>query len=120
MACTAEKVVITKLVDNVFEFVIKQTGTTLPMEIVAGDTFNATLVELGTDTAVLEKPLDIVSGVAGKVSLTVTEAEAGALTKKQGSEVDRYYLKPVYKLVIECDTQNNGQFTAKVDEVYVD
>ena len=120
MACSSEKVIITRLVDNVFEFVIKQTDSTLPMEIVTGDTFSAQLVELGSDTVVLEKDLTVVDELSGRVSLTITEIEAAELTKKQGAEVDRYYLKPVYKLIIECDTQNNGKFTAKVNEVYVD
>lgn len=118
--CLSDKFVITKGSDNTFLFTIKADGSTLPMEIVLGDTFDARLVELGTGTEVLTKSLTVEDALIGKVSLVITEIEAASLISEKGSKVDRFYLKPTYKLVIDCSTQNNGNFIAKIPEVYVD
>ena len=85
-----------------------------------GDTFTATLSNLSDGTTVLTKALAIVNALSGKVSLVITSAEAAPLTGERGSKTDRYYLRPTYKLVIDCSTANNGDFIAKVPEIYVD
>ena len=91
------------------------------MIIEAGDTFIASLVALSTEVpAIVDKPLTIVDAPNGKVQLMYTEAELESLVSEKGAKVDRYYLRPTYKLVIECSTTNNGDFIAKVPEVYVD
>ena len=122
MSCdVVTKFTITKGLDNNFEFTIKAQGTTLPMVIVdPGDTFEATLVDLSDESPALIKSLTIVDANSGKVSLTITSAEAAALTAERGSKTDRYYLRPTYKLFIDCSTANNGDFIAKVPEIYVD
>jgi hypothetical protein len=118
--CSADRFVITRGVPNTFIFTIKADGTTLPMEIDAGDTFQATLSTLESNSSVLSKPLTVVDALSGKVSLVLTASEANTLQAERGSKVDRYYIKPVYKLTIECSTLNNGDFIAKIPEIYVD
>lgn len=111
---------ITKGVDNTFIFTIKADGSTLPMEIVVGDTFTAYLKSLEDGTIALTKALTVTDALSGKVTLEITEAEAALLISDRGAKEDRYYLRPNYKLVIECSTTNNGDFIAKVDNIYVD
>jgi hypothetical protein len=120
---------ITRGYDNTFVFTIKANGSTLPMEIAVGDTFTASLVRLceqeGVSTCpnprpIVDKALNVVDALSGKVELVLSAAETSSLVSEKGDKVDRYYAKPAYKLVIECSTQNNGDFLAKVDEVYVD
>ena len=120
MSCSTNKFVITKGVDNTFIFTIKATGSTLPLVIDGTDTFSASLVSLGNSGAVLTKALTVTDAPSGKVSLTITSSEASLLDSDRGSKTDRYYIKPTYKLVISCTTLNNGDFIAKVPEVYVD
>lgn len=125
--CLDNKFVITRGVDNNFVFTIKQDGTTLPMELKSTDTFTVSLVLLGTgqtgqtDQTVLTKvATKDVNLLSGRIHIVVTKAETDALVVDKGTKVDRYYLRPSYKLVIECVTVNNGNFIAKIPEVYVD
>jgi hypothetical protein len=128
MSCDVTKFTITKGSDNTFNFTIKQDNSTLPLTITESDTFFADLVQLSDDTPytpVTNKALVVEDPANGKVSLTITAAEtdnnAGvALVKESGSKVDRYYLRPTYKLTLRCSTVNNGDFIVKVPEVYVD
>lgn len=121
MSCDVAKFTITKGVDNTFVFTIKADGSTLPMVMTAGDTFSAQLVDLATGATALTKALTKDADLnSGKVYLDITIAEAAGLTGERGTKVDRYYLRPTYKLVIDCNTTNNGDFIARVPEVYVD
>ena len=123
MSCNTSDFVITKGLDNEFIFTIKQTGSSLPMEIVTDvdpDTFTAKLVRLEDQVEVLEIELVVTSALSGRVKLLIPAASTVGLESKRGDEIDGYYLKPAYKLVIDCDTQNNGKFIAKICEVYVD
>lgn len=123
MNCNGEKFVVSKGSDNIFTFIIKQDLSTLPMVIEPSDTFTATLIRLTDETPypqVTDKSLQIVDAQNGKVSLTIPEADTLDLVSKKGKEVDRFYPIPTYKLLIECNTVNNGNFIAKVAEVYAD
>jgi hypothetical protein len=122
MSCdVVTKFTITKGLDNTFEFTIKAQGSTLPMVIVEpDDTFSAQIVDLATDIAAVTLPLTVTDAANGKVTLVVDAFSTMALTGEKGSKADRYYLRPTYKLVIDCSTTNNGDFIAKVPEVYVD
>lgn len=121
MACGTTKFVITKGADNTFIFTIKQDNSTLPMTIEAGDTFVADLVSLETEeVAIASRALTVIDAANGKVQLVYAEAEVEPLVSEKGSKADRYYLRPSYKLLIDCSTVNNGDFIAKVPEVYVD
>lgn len=118
-----EDFVITKGLNNEFVFTIKQTGTTLPMTIVTeptSDTFTAKLIRLDTQEEVLEKSLTVTDALSGKVKLVITAEDTEDLESKRGDEIDGYYLKPMYKLLLDCNTFNNGNFIAKICEVYVD
>lgn len=119
--CLDNKFVITRGVDNNFVLTIKQDGTTLPMELTSTDEFTVSLVLLGTDQTVLTKEATKDANLlSGRIHIVVTKAETDALVVDKGTKVDRYYLRPSYKLVIECATVNNGNFIAKIPEVYVD
>jgi hypothetical protein len=127
MSCDVTKFTISKGSDNTFIFTIKQDNSTLPLTIENGDTFFADLVALEGDAyaPVTNKALVIEDAANGKISLTITAAETDdnsgtALVKEKGSKVDRYYLRPTYKLTLRCNTANNGNFIVKVPEVYVD
>lgn len=120
MGCSVNNFTITKGMDNTFVFTIKADGSTLPMEIVVGDTFTASLIALNDDSVALTKPLVVEDALSGKVSLLITSAETSPLVVDKGSKTDRYYLRPTYKLLINCSTTNNGDFLARVSEVYVD
>jgi hypothetical protein len=123
MSCDNTRFVISKGSDNTFTFTIKQDNSTLPLIIEVSDTFKATLVNLEDGTSypqLLDKELTVESIINGKVELTLPKEDTVNLVVSKGSKVDRYYLRPVYKLVIDCVTTNNGNFIAKVPEVYVD
>lgn len=120
MSCDVAKFTITKGLDNNFVFTIKADGSTLPMTITGTDTFTAHLINLEDGTTALTKSLVVTDATNGKASLTITSAETTPLVSDKGTKADRYYLRPVYKLVIDCNTENNGDFIAKVPEVYVD
>lgn len=116
---------ITKGVDNTFVFTIKQDNSTLPLTILTGDTFSAKLVLLGdtpTETAfsIGTPSTGTYDALNGRISLVINTAASNLLIPDIGAKVDRYYARPTYKLIIDCVTVNNGNFIAKVDEVYVD
>lgn len=116
----SSRFVITKGVDNTFVFTIKGNGTTLPIDVATG-TFTAILKTLGPNpTTVITKTLTKETPTAsGRVKLVLTAAEVAPLQSKVGDEVDRFWLLPSYQLVINCTGTANGDFIAKVDEVYV-
>jgi hypothetical protein len=120
MSTEVARFTITKDLDNTFIFTIKADGSTLPMTIEAADTFYGRLINLEDGSVVLNKSLSVLDALSGKVSLEITSIETSALVSEKGEKADRYYLRPVYKLIIDCDTENNGKFIAKVPEVYVD
>lgn len=123
MSCDSNKFVITKGSDNSFTFTIKQDNSTLPLSIMGGDTFLATLINLETNEAypqVSDKPLTVENASNGRVNLEIPEEDTVDLVVKKGGAVDRFYASPSYKLLLECDTAVNGKFIAKVDQVYVD
>ena len=86
------------------------------------DTFYARLYELETNTEVvaLSRFATITDTLAGKIQLTYTATEASTLISSRGDKVDKYYLRPTYRMAIECNTVNNGSFIAKLPEVYVE
>ncbi len=125
MSCSSTKFTITKGSDNSFSFTIKQDNSTLPLVIVGGDTFLATLSTLGPNGVdypqVTSKALTVDGdGSSGTVTLSIPGADTADLVTDVGDKVDNYYIRPTYKLTIECVTENNGSFIAKVDEVFVD
>lgn len=124
MGCSIVRFVINKGVDNKFILTIKQTGTTLPMEVVESDTFTAYLISLADDAVVLTltegNGIEAAANPNGQITINISQAQADTLVSEKGSKVDRYYLLPTYRLMIDCNTVNNGAFIVKVPEVYVE
>ncbi len=121
MSTDSVEFTITKGLENTFVFTVKADGSTLPITIdEANDTFQASLVELSTEETALTKDLTITDADSGQVSLVLSATETSGLISEKGGKVDRYYLRPTYKLILDCDTTENGSFIATVSEVYVD
>jgi len=120
MACLTNTFVITKGFDNIFDFTVKANNSTLPITIDPTDTFSAKLIKLDDGTVALTKTLQPVDVNSGMVRLTITTTETQTLVSEKGDKVDNYYLKPTYKLILDCNTVANGAFITKVDNVYVD
>ena len=119
MACDSNKFILNPGLSNEFIITIKQTGTTLPMEIDVADTFTAYLYEKSSNTVQLTLTPTIEDAQSGKIKLVFDDTAVNALTSERGDKVDKYYLKPTYSLSIDCDTVNNGKFVAKIAEVFV-
>ena len=132
MSCDVTKFVISKGSDNTFIFTIKKDNSTLPLTIVTSDTFVAKLSLLSDESTVFTYPITTPTtgsedAINGRIALSIPADDthgAGSdstnLIKDVGNKVDRYYLRPSYKLTMECVTTGNGKFIAKVAEVYVD
>lgn len=129
MANYATDFTINKNIDNEFIITIKKDDEVLPMIIDPSDSFTLFLHNL--DTEVLESTLysthatddgeiTIYDDANGKIQINMNSSLTSRLEKQRGSKADRYYLKPTYRISIYCNTVNNGKFTAKLDEVYVD
>ena len=114
------KFIITKGASNEFIITIKQNGTTLPMAIEPTDTFNAKLLSIKDGSVVATFTTNTVNAQNGKIKLTLDSNTVNGLNIERGERADYYYSKPLYKLVIDCDTVNNGKFAAKVHKVYVE
>ena len=114
------KFVINKGKDNEFILTIKQDGTTLPMVINPADTFVTKLVKLSDGSVVVSPTTSIDSAINGKIKVTFSQTQSDTLIADRGDRADYYYSKPMYKLVIDCNTANNGKFVAKVAKVYVE
>jgi hypothetical protein len=114
------KFLIVKGKDNEFFFTIKQNDSFLPMIIKPSDSFVGKLILLEDDvTVVLQKNLIVVDPLVGKIKLLITEAETALLITERGPKEDHYYLKATYRLLLECNTINNGKFTARINRIYV-
>ena len=55
-----------------------------------------------------------------QIKIIMNDSMTSTLEKERGPKEDRYYLKPTYKIAIDCDTANNGHFVARLNNVYVD
>lgn len=118
--CSLTRFTITRGVDNEFFFTVKANNSLLPMVIEPSDTFQVKLVRLDDNTtADIDRSLEVVDATNGKLRFLVTEAESMSLLSERGQKEDRYYLKPVYKLLLEATTVNNGSFIAQLGKVYV-
>ena len=108
-------------IDNSFVFTIKENGTTIPLEILPTYTFNFFLRQLSDGTRVPIANLTNISSLGGKVELTIPITTAAGLVSERGPKEDRYYLKPTYEMIIDCDTGSsaNGKFTVRMPDVRV-
>lgn len=127
MAIDSNRFVVNKGTSNEFIIKIKQNGSTMPMEISGTDTFFVKFYNL--ETKELELSIDMTSGSDGQVSvynahngqilIVLNDSAIADMVSERGDKVDKYYLKPTYRMVIDCNTANNGNFTAKINSVYV-
>ena len=127
MQTSAQRFTLTKNTTNEFYIIIKQDASTLPMEIMPEDTFVVKLFNLSDSSLVTTldnsvKPdgsVTVYDAKNGKLKITFTESFVNNLRMERGDRADYYYSKPLYRLIIEAQTQNNGDFVATVDKVYV-
>ena len=128
MAIDSNKFVINKGMNNEFIITIKQNNSTLPMVIEDTDTFIAKLYNLETKELVIvvtgdatdNGQITVHDAANGQILIVLNNTAANELVSERGDKIDRYYLKPTYRLAIDCDTLNNGNFVAKIAEVYVE
>jgi hypothetical protein len=120
---------INKGLTNEFILTIKQNDTLLPMIIEYSDTFKLLLINLDTDqiesTIDMDNTkadgfIDVYDDANGQIIVTMNPALTDRLEKERGPKEDRYYLKPTYRMSIECNTMNNGNFVIKLKNISVD
>ena len=120
---------INKGLTNEFILTIKQNDTLLPMIIEYSDTFKLLLINLDTDQ--IESTIDmddtkadgyisVYDDANGQIKIIMNSTLTDRLEKERGPKEDRYYLKPTYRMAIECDTMNNGNFVIKLKNISVD
>ena len=128
MSALSNKFVINKNLVNEFILTIKQNNETLPMVIDSSDTFEAILYKLSDESEVGRVSLventngviEIYDDSNGQILIKLYDALCNTLVSERGTKADRYYLRPTYRLSIEANTLNNGNFVAKLREVYVE
>ena len=129
MATAVKNFTINRGLKNEFIMTIKQNDSLLPMVIEYSDTFKLTM--FNRDTEAVEAMLDmddtkvdgyisIHNNANGQIKIVMNPALSSKLEKERGPKEDRYYLRPTYRLSIECNTLNNGNFVAKIENVYID
>ena len=120
---------INKGLTNEFILTIKQNDTLLPMIIEYSDTFKLLLINLDTDqiesTIDMDNTkadgfIDVYDDANGQIRVTMNPTLTDKLEKERGPKEDRYYLKPTYRMSIECNTMNNGNFVIKLKNISVD
>ena len=120
---------INKGLTNEFILTIKQNDTLLPMVIEYSDTFKLLLINLDTDqiesTIDMDSTntdgfIDVYDDANGQIRVTMNTTLTNRLEKERGPKEDRYYLKPTYRMAIECNTINNGNFVIKLKNISVD
>lgn len=121
------KFVITKGIANEYYITIKQDDSTLPMVIKPTDTFEVKIFKLKDSALVAtigmiagtDGQISVYDDANGKLKIVLSDALVTALAMERGDRADYYYSKPIYRLVIDASTVNNGDFIATIDKVYV-
>ena len=121
------KFVITKGIANEYYITIKQDDSTLPMVIEPTDTFEVKIFKLEDSTLVAtvgmvagtDGQISVYDAANGKLKIVLSDVLVTALVMERGDRADYYYSKPIYRLVIDASTVNNGDFIATIDKVYV-
>ena len=121
------KFVITKGIANEYYITIKQDDSTLPMVIKPTDTFEVKIFKLKDSALVAtigmiagtDGQISVYDSANGKLKIVLSDALVTALVMERGDRADYYYSKPIYRLVIDASTVNNGDFIATIDKVYV-
>lgn len=118
----SDKFVINKGMSNEFILTIKQNDSTLPMLITDTDTFTLKMYKLedSSEVAGLDSVISVYDANNGQIKITLDSAIVSGLVGEKGGKEDRYYLRPTYRIAIDCNTTNNGAFVAKIPLVYVE
>lgn len=114
--------------DNEYIITIKANGSTLGMQIESTDTFEVRLYKKCSDELVAtigmvedaNGVVDVYQTNNGKIRILLKQALANTLVASKGDKVDGCYPKSEYRISVICDTANNGKFTAKLANVYVE
>lgn len=122
------KFMINKDMDNEYIITIKANGSTLGMQIEPTDTFEVRLYRKCSDELVATiKMIEDANGVVdvyqtnnGKIRVLLKQTLVNTLVASKGDKVDGCYPKSEYRISVICDTANNGKFTAKLANVYVE
>lgn len=117
-------VTVTGLSTSEYYTIPPQVVVTCSYTYSGADAFTFTLRAL-TDTNTVVKTwgmgtgVTVIDSINGKVKLVVPAADTTTLISLKGPAEHGYYLKPVYELRLEAETQYNGNFVASVGKVYV-
>lgn len=122
------KFIIDRDMDNEYIITIKANGSTLGMQIEPTDTFEVRLYRKCSDELVAtinmiedaNGVVDVYNAEGCRIRILLKEALVRDLVTSKGDKVDGCYLKSEYRISIICDTTNNGKFTAKLANVYVE
>lgn len=119
--CGNNRFTLTRNADNEFIFTIKENGKTTAMPIDPSDTFTFKLIRLDDNKTIIDltSNLTVFDALNGKLRFFITASDVNTLLSQRGAIEDRYYLKPVYSLLIEATTVVNGKFIARIGKVYV-
>ena len=125
MATDSNKFVINKGMNNEFIITIKQNDSTLPMVIELTDTFMVNFYNLETQkievsASIADGNVTVYDDANGQILISLAEDDVSTMISERGDKVDKYYLRPTYRMAIDCNTANNGNFVAKIASVYVE
>ena len=128
MATDSNRFVINKGMSNEFIITIKQNDSTLPMIIESTDTFTVNFYKLGTQEIALtvgmiatpDGQVTVYDDANGQILVSLHKDAVAKMISERGDKVDKYYLRPTYRMAIDCTTANNGNFVAKIASVYVE
>ena len=115
-----------------FTVTVMERESFLPQDLENMDTATFDLMDLETSVCVLKDVGDVVleklpdseavpaTYLLGRIKCTLSDAFTSKLVVKKGPAVDDYYLKPVYKAIIQVTfTDGTPDMTAIVPKVYV-
>ena len=122
------KFVIDRGMDNEYIITIKANGSTLGMQIEPTDIFEVRLYRKCSDELVATVDMtedangvvDVYQAAGGKIRILLKQALVNSLVASKGDKVDGCYPKSEYRINVICNTANNGKFTAKLANVYVE
>ena len=122
------KFVIDRGMDNEYIITIKANGSTLGMQIEPPDIFEVRLYRKCSDELVatvgmtedVNGVVDVYQAAGGKIRILLKQALVNSLVASKGDKVDGCYPKSEYRINVICNTANNGKFTAKLANVYVE
>ena len=122
------KFVIDRGMDNEYIITIKANGSTLGMHIEPTDAFEVRLYRKCSDELVATIDMtedtngvvDVYQAAGGKIRILLKQGLVDTLGASKGEKVDGCYPRSEYRLSVICDTANNGKFTAKLANVFVE